>query len=233
MAETVPLVASALLGYVVYTHWQQGPSDPIAYRAQVVGSSTDTKADKKVPIYSSAYGVNIVDGRDSQVPNPHVRSKLPRVKGAHGPSPYYDVQPDSSFEISGVDATAKDQYDQSMEISSAWLKGHPASVPISERHHTSSHRTPRIHANARSQQYLGAATASRLASVPMSQNGGGNRVPHPVKHIADLARATRSGHSGTLVSGTKPAVYMDPNSPHYATSTTARIYTGRHARTVY
>lgn len=233
MTETVPLLAASFLGYCMYRHWQQGPSDAIAQRTQVVGSSTATKGSKDVPIYSSAYDTKIVSGLNSQVPNPHLHSRLPKVKGAHGPSPYYDVQPNSSFEISGVDTTTAGGYHESMAISSDWLKDHPASVPISQRHHNSAHRTPRIHSMARSQQYLGAATPARLASVPMSQNGGRNSLPAPVKHAADISRGTRSGYSGTLVSGTRRAVYVDPNSPHFATSTTARIYTGRHPREVY
>ncbi len=224
--NAVILVGAGVLGYYAYEHWNQQPDNFGADRSQVVGSSTRTKASTDVPIFSSSYVANGIDGRNSQIPNPHLKERDPRSRAGQPPGygkTYGVPQPDSGFDVEGGPKQTTETVTNALDTSTQWLKTNPASVPLNSRPDRKIHR---FDTNTRSQMYLGAADTAPIASIPFSR--GHNFDAN--KHFMDVSRAVKSEHHGTLRNLTFPAYGLHPKSAHTATGTHTRIYTGRHFR---
>lgn len=228
MEITAVLLGVGAVGYYTLKHWNAQPDNFGADRSQVVGSSTKTKASKDVPVFSSSYVPNQVDGRNSQIPNPELKEKDPRYNVSQkvplrDQGTYKTPEVSDVFAPKGTDSDSRQAFNKSSELSAQHLKKNPAGVPFRTRN---SHHVPRIDTIQRSQVYLGAADTAPVASIPFSH---GPKFDER-KHHMDVSRSIKSQHHGTLLPMTKPSVGIHPRSPHTATSLHTKIYTGRHVR---
>ena len=231
----VPVAAVAAIGMIGFSHWQKQPGNLYTDKSQVVGSHPGSQATDYPNVLSSAYDPPALSGVNSQIPNPRLKAPLVQVPHTTGPTPYAAVKPDSNFKPPGTAAAlnTKQAFKEIEAASYQYLKDKPVSVPVSPRKLFSGRPVPNVEIKGRAQQYLAAADVDVLASIPVTRPSGRNPVFNPVAAPANYARAVKSYHYGTLLPGTKPAVYMHKDSPHTSPSPWTRIYTGRHTKVTY
>lgn len=231
MAEkAIPWAAAAFLGMMGIVHWENQPGN-LTDKSQVVGSHPSSQATKNPNVLSSTHDPPTISGINSQIPNPRLKAPLVKVPHTKGPTPYAVIMPDSNFHPLGT--TAHTNFTEIEENSRQHLKNKPASVPVSIRNLNSGKPLPMVDVRGRSYQYMAAADTDRLASIPISRPSGRPPMHNPINMPANYARAVKSLHYGTLLPGTKPAVYIHPESAHTSTSPWTRIYTGRHTKVTY